>query len=52
MLEERINVLKRKLDRKVGAGCSFEDVYELSTKLDKLIARYYVEKKGNAGRLT
>lgn len=52
MLEARINALKRKLDRMVGAGCSFEDVYSLSVKLDRLITRYYVEKKGRMDRLT
>lgn len=52
MLEARINILKRKLDRMVGAGCSFEDVYDLSIKLDKLIVRYYMEKKGSTDRLT
>jgi hypothetical protein len=52
MLEARIYALRKKLEGLLADGNGFENVYELSVKLDKLIVRYYREKGGNLNRLT
>lgn len=44
MLEARIELLKRKLNRLLEEGAGFERVYGLSVRLDKLITRYYIER--------
>lgn len=41
MVEVEIELLKNKLNHLIGEGAGFEEVYELSVRLDKLIVQYY-----------
>lgn len=52
MLKAQINVLRSKLEQMLASGSSFENIYDLSVRLDKLIVRYYKEKDGDPDRLT
>ena len=45
MLNEQIRKLREELNNSISNGESFEKIYSLSTKLDKLIAEYYEEKE-------
>ena len=44
-LEEEIEKLKKQLDDYISKNESFDKIYEISVKLDKLIAEYYKQKK-------
>jgi FtsZ-binding cell division protein ZapB len=48
MIEMQIEILKEKLNRLVDEGLHSNEVYELSTKLDKLIVEYYVQERLSA----
>lgn len=52
MLNARINVLRRKLEQMLASESSFENIYDMSVRLDKLVVRYYKEKDGDPDRLT
>ena len=41
MLEEKINELKKKLNKSIEDNCEFSTIYYLSVELDKLIVEYY-----------
>lgn len=45
MLNEEILELRRKLNESVADNNNYKDTYKLSVELDKLIAKYYNEKK-------
>lgn len=47
MLEKKINALKEKLDELVITDAPYEEIYEISRKLDEYIAQYYKEKGGS-----
>lgn len=47
-LQKRIETARRELDQAVLQEDEFEDYYEKSTKLDKLIEEY-LERKENIG---
>jgi len=44
MIKSEIEALKRELNCRINEGADFNDVYELSVKLDKLILQYYKER--------
>lgn len=44
MLEEKINALKEELDELIIANAPYNEIYEISRKLDEYIAQYYREK--------
>lgn len=44
MLELQIEMLQRKLNLLVDEGLYSEEVYKLSTELDKLIIKFYEQK--------
>ena len=45
MLEkEKINILRDKLNKSIEKNADYSIVYDLSVKLDKLIAEYYENK--------
>ena len=41
MLNDEICKLRDELNLKIEQGCNYSVIYELSLKLDKLIAKYY-----------
>ena len=41
MLNDEICKLRDELNLKIEKGCDYSFIYELSLKLDKLIAKYY-----------
>ena len=41
MLNDEICKLRDELNLKIEQGCEYSVIYELSLKLDKLIAKYY-----------
>lgn len=41
MIEQKINELKKKLDKSIEDDCEFSIIYDLSIALDKLIVQYY-----------
>lgn len=47
MLNEEIRKLREELNNSISSGESFDKIYLLSIKLDKLIAQYYEEKGTN-----
>ena len=44
MVEEKINTLKKQLDELVITNAPYNEIYEISRKLDEYIALYYKEK--------
>ena len=46
MIETKIQVLQDELNNMIDKGVSFEDIYELSVKLDELILQYYHNRLG------
>lgn len=48
MLDERICILRQKLNESIMEGQDYNVTYKLSVELDKLIAEYY--KKNIRGR--
>ena len=44
MLYEEILKLRRKLDENIKNGADYEEIYDISVKLDKLITKYYKDK--------
>ena len=43
MLIEEINKLKNKLEKQVMENDSYDEIYETSVKIDKLLVKYYKE---------
>lgn len=48
MLDEEICKLRDELNNSITSGKDFNEIYEISTELDRLIARYY--RKSIRGR--
>lgn len=44
MIDDEILKLRKKLDESIKNGEKYEEIYKISTKLDKLITKYYIEK--------
>lgn len=44
MINDEILELREKLDESIKNGANYEYIYELSTKLDELITKYYKNK--------
>jgi len=44
MLEDEIFNLRKQLDESVITGKNYEEIYNLSIKLDVLIAKYYIKR--------
>ncbi len=44
MLEDEICNLRKQLDESVITGKNYEEIYNLSIKLDVLIAKYYIKR--------
>lgn len=42
--KNEINVLREELNKSIVKNDSYDTIYKLSIKLDKLIAQYYKEK--------
>lgn len=45
MLEARIEELKKQLNSMVDKGLNSDRVYRLSVELDRLIVKYYAERR-------
>lgn len=43
MLVDEINKLKNKLEKQVMKKDSYDEIYETSVKIDKLLVKYYKE---------
>jgi hypothetical protein len=43
MVEEQINILRKKLDKQIELNDDYETICETSSKIDKLIIDYYKE---------
>lgn len=43
MLEEKICELREKLNNSIVEGKDYSTIYKISTDLDELIAKYYLE---------
>lgn len=44
MLNDEICKLRDKLNKSIENGENYETIYKLSTELDELIAKFYIEK--------
>ena len=44
MLYEDILKLRKNLDESIRKGADYEDIYEISVELDRLITTYYEKK--------
>ena len=44
MLDDEILKLRKELDESIKNGADYACIYELSTKLDELITKYYKNK--------
>ncbi len=44
MVEEKINLLKEKLDNLVANNAPYDELYKISRELDEYISKYYKEK--------
>ena len=44
MLDEKIRETRERLNESIITGKNYEEIYNLSVELDKLIAEYYFEK--------
>ena len=42
MLEEKIKILREKLNKSIQDDENYEKIYELSIELDELITKYYI----------
>ena len=51
MLDKEILKLRKELDESIKNGADYAYIYELSTKLDELITKYYKNKMENIGVL-
>jgi len=49
MLDDEILKLRKELDESIRNEADYEYIYELSTKLDELITKYYKNKMENVG---
>lgn len=47
MIEYEINNLRRELNDLIERGASFQEIYIMSTTLDKLIVAYYMQTAVN-----
>lgn len=47
MLEDEICNLRKQLDESFMTGKKYDEIYNLSIKLDVLIAKYYVKREKN-----
>lgn len=43
MIDDEILELRKKLDESIKNGAKYEEIYKISTKLDELISKYYIE---------
>lgn len=50
MLDKEILKLRKKLDESIKNGADYAYIYELSTKLDELITKYYKDKIGSEAK--
>lgn len=44
MLSE-INILREKLEKQLISNASYDDIYDTSIKIDKLLVEYYAKEK-------
>lgn len=51
MLDDEILKLRKELDESIRNEADYEYIYELSTKLDELITKYYKNKMGKEAKL-
>lgn len=45
MLEEKIQIKRKELDKSIENNQKYEDIYKLSVELDELISEFYKESK-------
>lgn len=45
MLTEDINDLKKVLEDKINQNSSYDEIYETSVKIDKLLVKYYEQEE-------
>ncbi|MBE5805867.1 MAG: aspartyl-phosphate phosphatase Spo0E family protein [Clostridiales bacterium] len=45
MLNEEICKVRKMLNESIITGKNYKEIYELSVKLDKLIAQYYIDNE-------
>jgi len=43
-MKEQIEILKQELDKQIESNADYETILETSRKIDKLLAKYYLEQ--------